>query len=53
MKNEARVEINDLSETVGVELSAEELQAVTGGALMEISGFCGRKKIDDEWIIHG
>ena len=53
MKNEVRVEINDLNEVVGSELSAEELQAVSGGALMEITGFSGKRKMDDEWIIHG
>ncbi len=50
MKNEVRIE--DLDQAVGVELSAEELQAVTGGMIMEITGFSGKKKQDDEWIIY-
>jgi bacteriocin-like protein len=51
MKNEVRVEIKDLDQAAGVELSAEELQAVTGGNIMEITGFSGKRKMDDEWII--
>ena len=51
MKNEVRIEIKDLDQAVGVELSAEELQAVTGGRIMEITGFSGKSRQDDEWII--
>lgn len=52
MKNEVRIEIKDLDQAAGVELSAEELQAVTGGMIMEITGFSGKRKQDDEWIIY-
>ena len=34
MNNEVRIEIKDLDQAVGVELSTEELQAVTGGQRM-------------------
>ncbi len=50
MKNEAVVEIKELND-VGVELSNEELQAVTGGRPMIITGFSGRPKQDDEWLV--
>ena len=51
MKNEVRVEIKDLDQSVGVELSADELQAVTGGRIMEITGFSGKSNQDDEWLV--
>jgi bacteriocin-like protein len=52
MKNEVAVEINELNDAaVGVELSNEELQAVTGGRPMVITGFSGQPKQDDEWLV--
>jgi bacteriocin-like protein len=52
MKNEAVVEIKELNDaSVGVELSNEELQAVTGGRPMVITGFSGRPSQDDEWLV--
>jgi bacteriocin-like protein len=51
MNNEISIEIKDLNEAVGVELSTEELQAVTGGMKMEVTWTCGRGGKADEWII--
>lgn len=51
MNNEVRVEIKDLDQAVGVELSTEELQAVTGGQRMVPSWTSGRVKQTDEWDI--
>lgn len=51
MKNEVRIEIKDLDQAVGVELSTEELQSVTGGVRMEVTWTCGRGGKADEWDI--
>jgi hypothetical protein len=50
--NEFKTEmaIDDLSD-VGVELSVEELQAVSGAQRMEPSWTSGRTKQTDEWDI--
>jgi hypothetical protein len=45
-----QIEINDLVD-VGVELSIEELQAVSGAQRMEPSWTSGRTKQTDEWDI--
>ncbi|WP_161966209.1 hypothetical protein [Steroidobacter cummioxidans] len=52
MTNEIRIEIKDLDQAVGVELSQEELQAVTGGAKMVPTFTCGRFGVD-EWDVIG
>ena len=51
MNNEVRIEIKDLDQAVGVELSTEELQAVTGGQRMVPSWSCGSRRLTDEWDI--
>ena len=49
MKNDVQVEIKDLeAATVGVELSAEELQAVSGGR-QRVTWTCGLQPRADEW----
>ncbi|WP_129774717.1 bacteriocin [Peristeroidobacter soli] len=51
MNNEVRIEIKDLDQAVGTELSSEELQAVTGGVRMEVTWTCGSQGKADEWDI--
>ncbi len=50
MKNEIQFEIQDLAADVGVELSAEELQAVSG-ARMSVTWTCGSGNRADEWLV--
>ena len=53
MNTEVRIEIKDLDQAVGVELSSEELQAVTGGQKMVPSDTSGPRKLTDEWYVVG
>jgi bacteriocin-like protein len=49
MKNDVQIEIKDLEDArVGVELSTEELQAVSGGR-WTVSFKCGPQNLADEW----
>ncbi|WP_157995075.1 hypothetical protein [Peristeroidobacter soli] len=49
MNNQVRIEIEDLEQPVGTDLSSEELQAVTGGQRMIPTWVSGPNAKPDEW----
>jgi hypothetical protein len=50
MNSDINIEIKDLDEAVGTDLSSEELQSVSGGRQMIVTWVCGAHAKPDEWM---